>query len=435
MKPGTQLSIFDLFDLTEASFANDMSVFTDDYVSPYSYIGDAELNEIISFYNALNDEEYHATSRDDICTPMECVKTMIEHIPEELWQRKKIAVLDPCCGNGNFGAYCSIKTNPDNIYYNELNPIRLKNCIALLKPKHWNYGDAFTLTGDFNKRYDLIMANPPYSGGGNKNQSLSNQFIEKAIDMLADRGYLCFVTPNNWMTYNNNNTTLKKLLREGSFIVIDNDAKKYFPNVGSSFTIIVWQKGVYNIQTKVFNNYLIKDEQTVFIPQTMDFIPLYLSQHIISITTKLIGGENSRFYYRCDLHNFTKKKLLNDEQTDAFPYRTIHTPRKTRYAKIKQDIYDKWIIIIPLSTYYLPYVEHKANTTQSVGYIAFETENEAVEYLSRITQKHYKLLIHLTRYGNFNNIMVMKHLRFDEQIEFSEGEIKEIERLVQQIKY
>lgn len=409
---------------------------TDAYVSPYNYVGDKSVEEIFSFFNQLNGNTSHFTCKDDVCTPMECVKLMLDYIPTEFWNRENIKILDPCCGNGNFGAYCAQKTNPDNIYYNEINPIRLKNCINLLKPKKWRYGDAFKLDNEFDTTYDLIMANPPYSGGGNKNQSISNQFIELAISRLNIGGYLCFVTPNNWMTYNNNNTTLKKLLNEGSFLVIDNDVKKYFKNVGSSFTIIVWQKGIFTNQTKVVNSYMIKDVQEgVIIPPDLNFIPLYLSEQVISITKKLITPERNKFNYRCDLHNFTQKTHLNDNQSEIFKYRTIHTAKKTRYADIKQDIYDKWIIVIPLSTYYTPYIEHNVNTTQSVGYIAFENKTLADEYIKIITQKHFKLLIHLTRYGNFNNLMVLKHLCFDDKINFTDNELKEIEKLSKCIKY
>ncbi|MGL4951342.1 MAG: Eco57I restriction-modification methylase domain-containing protein, partial [Mycoplasma sp.] len=72
-----------------------------------------------------------------------------------------------------------------------------------------------------------------------KNKSISNTFIEKSIELLKENGFLCFITPNNWMSYNNNNTTLKRLLNEGNFIMIDNDCKKYFGGVGSSFTILI----------------------------------------------------------------------------------------------------------------------------------------------------------------------------------------------------
>lgn len=238
------------------------------------------------------------------------------------------------------------------------------------------------------------------------------------------------------MTYNNNNTTLKKLLNEGSFIVIDNDVKKYFSGVGSSFTIIVWQKNVHNNKTLVINNFLMKDiQRDVKIPKNLPFIPLYISQTILNMIPKLISKCRNKFNYRCDLHNFTQKKLLSDIKDDTFKYETIHTMRKTRFATKKQDIYDKWLIIIPLSTYFVPILFHNVNVTQSVGYIAFENKNDANDYLNIITQPHFKLLIHLTRYGNFNNIMVLKHLNFDTKIIFNDDENDEILKLIKKIKY
>ena len=394
------------------------------------------MEEVFEYYNELNNDVSHKKSNDDTCTPMECVKTMIDYIPKELWERKNIRVLDPCCGNGNFGAYCKYKTSLDNIWFNEINAIRYANCKKILNPKHINNEDAFKMTKDFSGKWDLIVANPPYSGGGNKNRSLSNEFIELGIDLLNDNGYLCFITPNNWMTYNNNNTTLKALLNQGSFIVIDNGAKKFFPKVGSSFTIIVWQKNVFNNKTKVINNYLVKDVQdNIIIPSSLKFLPLYISQPILDVLNKIIQTEENMFKYRCDLHNFTRKHLLSDIRDDKFKYETIHTPKKTRYACIKQDIYDKWVIIIPLSTYYVPYILNNVNTTQSVGYFVFETKKQAEEYLKNISQACFKVIIHLTRYGNFNNIMVLKHLKFDNKPTFTEEETNELYKLVELIKY
>lgn len=109
--------------------------------------------------------------------------------------------------------------------------------------------------------------------------------------------------------------------------------------------------------------------------------------------------------------------------------------RKTRYASKKQDIFDKWIIVVPLSTYYVPVVMHEVNVTQSVGYLDFTTKNEADNYLKIITQPHFKLLVHLTRYGNFNNIMVLRHMNFDSDIKFTKIEQTEIDKLVSLINY
>lgn len=401
-----------------------------------SFIGDYPLEKTIEYYNNLNNDKSHYTSRDDICTPINCVKVMIDYLPNDLWEKKNLKILDPCAGNGNFGAYCNFKTNIDNIWFNEINIKRFRNCKTLLNPKHIKHDDFFKLEGKWKSGYDLIMANPPYSGGGNKNQSLSNKFIERSIDMLNDGGYLCYVTPNNWMTYNNNNTTLNKLLNGGSFLVIDNDVKKYFPSIGSSFTIIIWQKGVFNNKTFVVNNYLKKDiQENVVIPNNLKFIPLYISQTVLDIVLKVVGNKRNNFNYRCDLHNFTQKDLLSDNKDAVFKYRTIHTMRKTRYSKKKQDIYDKWVIIIPLSTYYIPIIEHNVNTTQSVGYIPFDSNDEAKTFLKKIIKPEYKLIIHLTRYGNFNNIMVLRYLKFEKDIKFTKKETEEIKLLINLIKY
>ena len=40
---------------------------------------------------------------------MDCVKEMVETIPQELWQRENLKILDSCCGNGNFNAYIQQK--------------------------------------------------------------------------------------------------------------------------------------------------------------------------------------------------------------------------------------------------------------------------------------------------------------------------------------
>lgn len=406
--------------------------------STYKNMSKLSKEKIFEFYNNLNKEDYHKATKDDECTPMELVEHMVNYIPIEFWENNDKVVLDPCAGNGNFSAYLKFKTSTSNIWSNELSEIRFKNMKTILGFENtYNY-DFFDLYSKTNKKFDLIIGNPPYSGGRNKNTSISNLFITEAINLLNDKGYLSFVAPNNWMTYNNNNPTLQKFLTEGSFLVIDNDIKKYFPKIGSSFTVFVWQKGVHDNKTHVVNNFLKKDiQKNIIIDKNIPFIPLYLSQNILNIIPKIVKDERNKFDYRCDLHNFTKKDYLSDVQNEEFPFRTIHTARKTRYSKIKQDIYDKWTIIFPLSTYYIPYIETKTNVTQSVGYISFDEKDEAEEYLDIVKRPIFKALVHITRYGNFNNIKLLRHLDFDfdSKENLTDSELKEIDELVKLIKY
>ena len=93
---------------------NQLSLFFDEVKSEYDSACEDKSNasffELYNYYNRLNEDSSHKLSNDDICTPMECVKKMIDYIPAEFWKRKNIKILDPCCGNGNFGAYCKFKT-------------------------------------------------------------------------------------------------------------------------------------------------------------------------------------------------------------------------------------------------------------------------------------------------------------------------------------
>ena len=389
--------------------------------------------QISIIYQQINQSD-QSNYGDQIVTPMECVKLMIDYLPDSLWNQPDLKILDPCCGNGNFGAYLATKTNLNNIHFNDINSSRIGKCKQILNPPWITNQDAFIIFNQ-SQKYDLIVANPPYSGGSNKNKSLANRFIEAAIDSLKPNGYLCFISPNNWMSFNNNNSTLTKLLNNGQFLVIDHDCKKFFPKVGSSFVIMIWQKTNQVLTTTVFNNYLIKDQQQLIIPKTTPFLPLYLNADILTIINKIVKGDRNQFNYRCDLHNFTKSQYLSDEQDQNHLYRTIHTARKTRYATFKQDIYEQYLIIIPLSTYYIPYLEHHTNVTQSVGYFAFATKNQAQAYLKNLNQDHIKVLIHLTRYGNFNNLKVLKQLDFSLNINFNQDERDLIKSLRAKIKY
>ncbi|WP_330463434.1 Eco57I restriction-modification methylase domain-containing protein [Metamycoplasma gateae] len=164
------------------------------------YIGDREIDYIFDYFNKLNNDNSHKITNDDICTPMECVKKMIDYIPSDFWKNKNLKILDPCCGNGNFGRIVELKQVKTIFDITKMNLVRYNNCKTLLNPKNIQNNNFFELTDEWNNHFDLIMANPPYSGGGNKNKSLSNHFIEKSMDMLNDGGYLCFITPNNWMT-------------------------------------------------------------------------------------------------------------------------------------------------------------------------------------------------------------------------------------------
>ena len=190
-------------------------------------IDTSTFNELKKFYDEiLNTNKSTYKSSNDEPTPIDCISEMISKIPNELWEKSDLAILDPCCGNGNFSIpitfellkYHDIKTILEKILeFNDINENRLENVRNVFCNEKYN----LQITNhDFirynnNKKYDLIVANPPYAKllengkRASKNHNLIKDFIEKALSQLKPNGYLLFITPDNWMSYADRNILIE----------------------------------------------------------------------------------------------------------------------------------------------------------------------------------------------------------------------------------
>ena len=66
-------------------------------------IDTSTFNEIKKYYDeTLNTDKSTYKSSNDEPTPIDCISEMISKIPNELWGKSDLSILDPCCGNGNF---------------------------------------------------------------------------------------------------------------------------------------------------------------------------------------------------------------------------------------------------------------------------------------------------------------------------------------------
>ncbi len=72
------------------------------------------FENIKNYFNNLDSDYSNFNNSNDICTPLECVKTMVDTMPSIFWNKEDIKVLDSCCGNGNFHSYIAMKTKLKN---------------------------------------------------------------------------------------------------------------------------------------------------------------------------------------------------------------------------------------------------------------------------------------------------------------------------------
>ncbi len=393
-------------------------------------------------FDTLNQDPEHFVNSNDICTPMDCVKEMVDSIPENFWQNKNIKVLDSCCGNGNFHAYLHTKTSLDNLYFNEINLKRVVNVkryfgenINITQKDFLSFGSGGGLFENQNIKYDLIVSNPPYAkfNGENrtsKNHNMSRDFIKKAIELTKQDGLVLFIVPNNWMSYSDRNT-LPKLLSQYQFLTLDiGGAKKYFPKVGSSFTWFLLQKSPNKYEFTINNHYKLKDTKKTKLKPNSKFIPLYLSNTVSSILDKTIYDETLPRYKvqtTSYLHRTTKKHLISDTKTDIYKYRLIHTPSTTVYSKQKHKFQDGFKVFMSLTNQYGTYVDN-CGMTQSIAFVMCETKTQADKVKKELDSEVYKFINNITRYGNFNNVRVLQSFPVLDSFKLNDKETKFIKK-------
>lgn len=397
------------------------------------FVPGQNIDIIKTYFNELNKDTSHFNTSNDICTPIECVKEMVDVIPQSFWDTKGAKILDCCCGNGNFHSYISTKTDIGNLYFNEINENRIKNLVGYFG-KDINLTKKDFLTFDKSTLFDLVVANPPYAKFNgdkrvSKNHNLARDFINKALDVTKEGGYVLFIVPNNWMSFSDRNNLPKKLTQY-RFVHIDiGGAKRYFKKVGSSFTWFLLKKTKETCPFTVSNHYRIKDAQKVKFTRAYDFIPLYLSEVSLSIVNKVVYGNDTKYKVETTsyLHRHTKKRYISDVQTKEHKYRLIHTPTQTVWSKVPHKYQKGHKVFISLSNQYSIFIDN-VGMTQSMAFIRCEYLDEAERIKKELENPVYVFVNNITRYGNFNNIRVLQSLSILENIELNKKELDLIER-------
>jgi adenine-specific DNA-methyltransferase len=376
------------------------------------------LNKDKSTYNSSNDEP----------TPIDCIIEMTEKIPDILWN-SNTKIYDPCCGNGNFHFIMLHKLLENGIdikhilenqlYFNDINNDRLNNVknIYLQNKYKLNITHEDYLKQKCNIKYNLIVANPPYAKllengqRASKNHNLIKDFIDKSLDNLKDNGYLMFITPDNWMSYADRNVLIEKITKLQIIHLDIHSAKKYFKKIGSSFTWYIIQKkeSYKNINISgIWKNI----NYTSNVPSIIrKYIPLLYTNEVYNILQKTIDNNNiNKFNVETssDLHKFTKKILINDNETNIYKYKLIHTPKQIVYASRPHKYQDGYKVFISTTDKYKVFIDN-CGMTQSIAFIRCNSKEEAEKYRKILEHPLYIFLNNICRYGNFNNIRILQN--------------------------
>ena len=407
-------------------------------------IENSSFDEIKKYYNeTLNLDKSTYKSSNDEPTPIDCVIEMINKIPNDLWSKPELSILDPCCGNGNFSIpilfellkYHDKQTILENILeFNDINESRLQNVRKVFCSDKYNLkitnNDFIAFNNE--KKYDLIVANPPYAKllengkRASKNHNLIKDFIEKALSQLKPNGYLLFITPDNWMSYADRNVLIE-IITSLQIIHLDiHTAKKYFKKIGSSFTWYIIQNCPFYKNINISGIWKKNEYTSSVLSKQRKYIPLLYNQTVQNILSKTIDNSNlTKFDIKTssDLHKYTKADFISDKKTDVFKYKLIHTPSQTVYSSKPHKYQDGFKVFLSTTDKYNVFIDN-CGMTQSIVFILCSNEEQAKKYLQILQHPLYVFINNICRWGNFNNIRILQSFPIPD-IEYS-GEHEKI---------
>jgi tRNA1(Val) A37 N6-methylase TrmN6 len=380
----------------------------------------------IYFNTVLNKDRSTYTSSNDEPTPMACVAEMLAAIPEEVWRRPDLKVLDPCCGNGNFGAvalryieqhYDRTEALETVLEFGDINAARLDNVRRVF------CGDTYALqvySQDFLAReddllYDLVMANPPYAriledgARAAKNHNMIGAFVDAALARLKPDGYVVFITPDNWMSRADRNTLALKL---SSLHIVHLDihgAKRHFKKIGSSFTWYVVQNRPYGPPVSVSGVWKRRPFAGTVTAGPREYIPLLYTETVRSILAKTVDAARPRFGVQTssDLHKYTKADLIVSGLDDEHPFRLIHTPKQTVWASRPHKFQEGWKAFISTTDKYACFADD-CGMTQSIAFVMCDDEEHARRRCRVLMHPLFRFINNICRWGNFNNIRMLQ---------------------------
>lgn len=411
--------------------------------------------ELKEYYNnTLNKDKSLYETSNDVSTPIDCIEEMVSKVPESFWKNPEIKILDPCCGCGNFFLVINdilLKYHTQDyiikniLYFNDINNNRLEIAQEIFPKGNFTHQDFLIYSED--TKYDMIIANPPYAKftlegkRAAKNHNLIGNFLDKSFSILKDKGILVYIIPDNWMTYSNRNNLVMEITSKQILHLNIHTAKKYFKDIGSSFTWFVLENTPFYKDISI-EGIWNKEYYIDYVPsQIRNFIPLWYTKIIKSIVNKTLDTSDImkfKIETSSNLHRYTKRHLISTSPTKIYKYKLIHTASQTVYSKEPHKYQEGYKVFINLTGYYKVFVDN-CGMTQSIAFIRCLNFEDAEEIMKILNHPLYVFLNNIHRYGNFNNVKILQAFpqckTFDtvyKELKFTKNEINFIEKLKKQ---
>lgn len=291
---------------------------------------------------------------EDSSTPLELAQEMISRIPLEILKDSERRFLDPCAGTGTFliALFHELKKyhKEDHILSSMLHACEVdKFKLRILKNLGVRniYEESF-LEKEFDMKFDVVIGNPPFQeldkngrSKSNSGNNLYSKFIDKGLTFLTEKGYLSFISPTAWASYD---AKIGEPFRRNQVLYLNlNECKKYFKGVGSTFSWYVIQNTEPTAKTDIvseFKGKVFKGKVRLF--DGYPFVPHGLDDICLSILDKVYKSKFDRYSYIRDSKLHSQKVNITKEESEYPAFHFSHSngfyteiPHPTLYGVAK----------------------------------------------------------------------------------------------------
>ena len=140
------------------------------------------------------------------------------------------------------------------------------------------------------------------------------------------------------------------------------------------------------------------------------YIQLFYNEMVQNILSKTIDDTTlPKFQVKTssDLHKYTKKDFINENENEVYKYKLIHTPSQTVYASRPHKYQEGYKVFISTTDKYKVFID-ECGMTQSIVFILCSNKKEAEKYQEILEHPLYVFINNICRWGNFNNIRILQ---------------------------
>lgn len=257
------------------------------------------------------------------------VEEMLIKLPKWMWTSKTTTFLDPSIGGGQFAAV--VETRLRKAGHSDANIAKrvfgyaddvLELNYAI---KRWGlvgtYKVGSFLEEKMNKKFDVVLGNPPYqSGKGEKggSSSLWRKFVSKGWDLTKDDGRLMFVVPQ----LPNSSKDLGEIFYAHQTEIVWDDIAHHFSGVGSSFYAWMVLKAPKTKQTHFINKNLYIDITNESLPKHIEALPIVEK---VMKGRELFECKSSGNYFHTQVADGADDDYLSSQKSKSLKYKLRRT--------------------------------------------------------------------------------------------------------------